>query len=33
MPVCETIVVGKVPQNYVSIPKEEIGNIIEPNVD
>ncbi|CAH2212457.1 sporulation protein YunB [Tepidibacter aestuarii] len=33
MPVCETIVVGKVPQNYVSIPKEEVGNILEPSVD
>ena len=33
MPVCETIVVGKVPQNYVSIPKEDVGNIIDPNAE
>ncbi|SHJ97734.1 sporulation protein YunB [Tepidibacter formicigenes] len=29
MPVCETIIVGKVPQNYVNIPENEVPNIID----
>ncbi|SHH49564.1 sporulation protein YunB [Tepidibacter thalassicus] len=29
MPVCETIIVGKVPQNYVNIPESEVPNIID----
>ncbi len=28
MPVCETIIVGKVPQNYVNVPKEDMTNMI-----
>ena len=28
MPVCETIVVGKVPDNYVNVPREDLTNIL-----
>ncbi|MBF8982039.1 sporulation protein YunB [Lutibacter sp. B2] len=28
VPIAETVIVGRVPQNYISVPKEEITNVI-----
>lgn len=33
MPVCETIVVGKVPQNYVNVPKSDMMDVIPHEAD
>lgn len=29
IPICETIIVGDVPQNYVNVPKEDILNVVD----
>ena len=28
VPIAETVIVGRVPQNYISVPKEELTNVI-----
>lgn len=32
IPICETVIIGDVPNSYVNIPKENIGNVL-PNIE
>lgn len=32
IPICETVIIGDVPNSYVNIPKENVGNVL-PNIE
>ena len=32
IPICETVIIGDVPNSYVNLPKENVGNVL-PNID